>query len=412
MQISKSKSYNSFLSSPFSVYALCWALYRLQGLLFVAGNFFSQLILVGLLFVSLRHACLIYTSKSYKPLFFRGLGLMILLFTVYGIILIFTDGAVTQGLMLRPPTYNYLKDYYVSLLPIITCYYYTQKGYLNEILLKRWVAIFLLLGMLEYFFSQRVIAAEMRSMGLDETNVNNTGYIMVSMIPCLLIFKKYWIQYTCMALCLLFVFFSMKRGAIICGLIMVLFHIVNNMRSFSKEKKILFFVSLSLLFFVVVNILEASLFQNDFYQHRYEKTLDGDVSGRDAFFSSMFTYYKDSETPLEQFVGLGANGTLKISSNYAHNDWLEILINQGLLGIFFYLLYWLSFFKTVKRSRISKLSREIITMVLLFTFMKTFFSMSISNYNIYLSSIFGFALADGFLVGVKYPKLVNSHINH
>ncbi len=185
---------------------------------------------------------------------------------------------------------------------------------------------------------------------------------------------------------------------------------MSNMKSFSGGKKIVLFISLSILILISVNILEASLFQNEFYQKRLEQTLEGNVSGRDELYSSMFTYYTDSATPLEQLVGLGANGTLKISSNYAHNDWFELLINQGLMGIIFYLLYWFSFLKTVKKSRISKLSREILTMVLIFTFMKTFFSMSISNYNIYLSSIFGFALADGFLVGVKYPKLVNSHI--
>ena len=35
-------------------------------------------------------------------------------------------------------------------------------------------------------------------------------------------------------------------------------------------------------------------------------------------------------------------------SNFAHNDWLEILTNQGLVGVVIYGFYWVCFMLTCR----------------------------------------------------------------
>lgn len=386
----------SLFKNPASIYIIFWVLYRLQALWYHAGGVLTLMILIGLLLVSLYHSIMIYSSHSSRPFYFRGLGLMLIMYTIYGIVLFITDGAVTQGLRVRPPTYIYLKNYYISLLPIISFYYYTKKGYLNGDLLRKWVPLFIILGLIEYFHWQQMIAAEMRDFGLDETNVNNMGYTMVSIIPCLFVLKKSWLQYLFAAICVLFAFFSMKRGAIICGFISATLLVFMNMKSRKGTNIITPIILISLVTIIVVQILENTLFQNDFYQARMQSTMEGNVSGRDELYASMFTYYKEGTTIIQKLIGLGADGTLKISMNYAHNDWLEILIDQGILGIAFFIFYWRSYIKSLRKNSYSQQSRNVLIVILLYTFLQTLYSMTMGGNIIYMSCIFGYALADGF----------------
>lgn len=382
-------------NNPFSFFALFWLLYRLQALWYHAGGLISQLLLAGLLLVSLYHTWILL-FKSKKTFYFKGLFLMLLVFTIYGILLFFTDGSYTKGLRLRPPTYYYLKAYYCSLLPIVSCYYYTTKGYLNARVLQKWVIVFLLAGLVEYYHWQQMIAIEMRELGLDETNVNNIGYVMVALIPSLLIFKKTWWKFTALGICVLFAFLSMKRGAILCAMILTVLFIFINMKSMQRGKKAYTILFIAIVSVLLIGILQDTLFQNDFFQRRVERTLEGDVSGRDDLYRTYIYYFEYEMTPIEQLTGLGADGTLKISSNYAHNDWLELLIDQGLLGIVCYLFYWLFFVKTLTSKKISTESKGALILLFSFTFIKSLYSMSISNMNIYIACVFGFSLANGF----------------
>jgi O-antigen ligase len=392
----KSNNRTTFFSNPATIYIIFWFLYRLQDIWYQAGGVISQMILFTLILVSLWHALCVYSSSVSKPLLFKGLVLMIIMYTIYGIILIFTDGAVTKGIRVKPPTYYYLKNYYVSLLPIISFYYFTIKGYLNQRLLRIWVPLFIALGLIEYYHWQQMIAIQMSEMGLDETNTNNMGYIMVALIPALFVFNKAWWQYVVLGVCILFALFSMKRGAIICGFLLSILYILMNMKSARSGKKVVIFFLITIISIFILNILQDTLFQNDFFQRRLEKTLEGDSSGRDVLYKFFLFFFIYRASPIEKLLGIGADGTIKISFNYAHNDWLEILINQGMVGIFCYVLYWCFFIITVKKRKYSRRSKNILVLVLVFTFVKSLFSMSIGSLTIYTTSIFGYALADGF----------------
>lgn len=390
------KTKNSFITSPFSLYAFSWVLYRLQDVWYRAGGIVSLAILLALILVSLVHTLRLFLSRDYRPPYLRGLIAMLILFTIYGILLIVTDGLYSQGLSFRPPTYYYLKTYYISLFPIISCYYFTKKGYLDTETLQKWSILFILFGIVEYLHWQNSIALQMRELGLDEENVNNVGYVMVSIIPCLYIINKRWLQYLGMTVCFSFVLFSMKRGAILCGVIVVASLFVLTLKQTRGAKKALSIILVSLLLLLLYFLLENTLFQSDFFQRRLESTLEGNMSGRDSLIKRMLSFYANDATVLEQLFGIGADGTLKISSNYAHNDWVELLINQGALGIIVYLYYWICFIKTAKRKRLSSSSRNVLWIILIYTFIQSFFSMSISGFNIYIATILGFALADGF----------------
>ncbi len=92
---------------------------------------------------------------------------------------------------------------------------------------------------------------------------------------------------------------------------------------------------------------------SDYMMERIEDTLAGNSSSRDGLYSFFWKYFTEDSCFIHYLLGRGANGTLDIYYNYAHNDWLEIAVNQGLLGIFVYAFYWFGFLKTWKRAKIS-----------------------------------------------------------
>ena len=71
--------------------------------------------------------------------------------------------------------------------------------------------------------------------------------------------------------------------------------------------------------------------------------MEGDISGRDNIAKLIIDYHGTQANVFQIVFGSGSDGTLRLIGAYAHNDWLEILFNQGIVGIIMYVIYWISF---------------------------------------------------------------------
>jgi hypothetical protein len=96
---------------------------------------------------------------------------------------------------------------------------------------------------------------------------------------------------------------------------------------------------------------------------------------------------------LNSFFGSGANATLSISSLYAHNDWLEIAINQGVFGLIIYFFYWIMFFRECSSKSYTPYARLAMQLLFIIYFMKTFFSMSYNDMTVGATLVLGYCLA-------------------
>jgi O-antigen ligase len=92
--------------------------------------------------------------------------------------------------------------------------------------------------------------------------------------------------------------------------------------------------------------------------------------------------------------GNGANATLKIGMNYAHNDWLELAINNGVIGLILYVWYYIALF--IDYRKIKKVNRSyanVILMTIVILFATSLFSMSYASVDIAMAIALGFILA-------------------
>ena len=224
------------------------------------------------------------------------------------------------------------------------------------------------------------------------------GYLWLSLFPLLPLFqKKTFIQYILLLAILLFVINGFKRGAILVSVVLsVAFILLSFRESASQKRKIaiaLLVVFTAIVGFYYINVLASS---NDYFNYRIGQTVEGNASNREWMYPMFFNAIITQNDTFRFLFGNGADGTLKLFGTYAHQDWLEIGINQGIVGIVFYFIYWCAFFKTCRKAKKIQVKSIYSSLVLVFIayFLISLFSMSINGMYLFSSSVLGFSMAN------------------
>lgn len=385
-----------------NLYLLLAVLLALQDVVYEGGELLSKIIIV--IFALFSIILWVITNNKYQlPSFFHGLNILLLIFTLYGVIHIFShDTDYVEAASSEVSNYTYLLIIYLSLLPIYAFFFFTRKGLLNLSLLQFW-GIILLVTFAARFFSYYVVKTS-------DTEVdgitNNYGYLFVGILPLLVYYSnKTLLQYILLALCTLFVVFSMKRGAILVFFLCLIPFTFHILKQGSRRKRHVIYIFIGLFIIGGIYFVQYLLASNDYFISRLDDTMSGYTSRRDIIKEEIWKYYLHDASTIQQLFGSGANHTLRIAENYAHNDWLEILVNQGFFGVIVYCIYWFSYYHTYKKSKLvlptTKESAEISTVLLITliaSFILTFYSMSYSNLSIAFTMALGFSLGKMALI--------------
>lgn len=368
-----------------NIYIFLWLVYFFQDIFMPKGTFFTQLLIVILLAYSLYSVFIVNTRyRLMKPLFFSGLNALLFLFTIYGLFYIVCGG--------RP---EYLKSIYKSLLPIYSFYVLWRENAISERNTYFWMAIFFLLSTIQYYhhYQEKLVMAVLLGSSAEEFT-NNMGYIFLSLIPlCVFLYKKPLIQYIAIGYCIAFLLMAMKRGAILIGVFCLLWFLWNNIKNVNIKKKILL-ICLS-LFLAAFGVLFAQKQMDEslYFQQRVEYTLEGNSSGRNRIYGKLADHFWNGTTPFQFILGSGAETTVKVAGYFAHNDWLEIAVNQGLLGIFIYMFYWILFAKECLSKSYCSQEKLALQLLFLIYFMQTLFSMSYNGMPTSATFVLGYCLA-------------------
>lgn len=372
------------------IYTLLWSIYFLQGTVFSHyGGGIAQMILVVLLLFSIY--CFLYVNINYNVnSYLKALNLLILMFTVYGVISIFRGESIIMEHNLRAviPFY-YLKNVYISLLPIYVYYLFAKMGILEQKYLQLYLYIFLILVTFSYIENYMNVSKRAER----EEVTNNMGIRFMTLIPMLFFLeKRRLLQYAALVYILTFVVMGMKRGAILLGGILAIYFLYHSLKEASQREKLyLFLLSFvaSILIFLVVQDLMAN---SAYFQRRVEQTLEGNASGRDSIYSMLWYSFLENGSLFHCLFGFGADATIQFVGKYAHNDWLELLINNGLLGVCLYAWYWRAFYNMEKKFEDVQIKNASVAYFIAL-FMLTLYSMSYNNMDIFLTMGLGYCVA-------------------
>ena len=388
-----------FILNPCNRYFLLWCLNNLNGFLYPEGTVLNKIFMVLILLVSFKE--LVYFLMYERPrekVFFKGLNALLLMYTVYGLLVFVTDGITVYSKF--GDTYasvSFIQGAYVILLPIYVCYLYTRRGYLTAELLQKWAVAFIFVCIAQYYTLQQDIMRRLLSQGSNETEFNNGGgYIFLSIIPMMLVYRSKLLSYIGTGIALVFILMAMKRGAIIISAIALVIIIYRDIKSASGINKLFVLILCCVGILLLSQFIEHMLDTSDYFNNRIEATLEGDSSNRDIIYKEIWNEYLYNSNIIQWLFGRGALSTLKSVNIYAHNDWLEIIFCQGLLGILILINYWKGLFKISRSSTFCESSRFCLFLIFCIFFVKTFFSMSVIGMPIYTTIMLGFSLADGF----------------
>lgn len=366
------------------IYVSLWCIYMLQGVLYPQGIINQLLQLIMLLWAMIAFFKYILESRIYifSPIL-KATFLLIVMYTIYGGIHIMFGDAMSHG------QYVYLQTSLRSLAPIFLFYYFTMNGKLTSDRIKIYLPILIVTCVLLYYKNESLVLLKTNK----EEITNNAGYYFVSLIPLLFFHSKRPIlQYIFMGIILLYIFMGMKRGAILIGVLTTMVLLYANVKNSSRWMKIIF-AMLSVIIIVCTNKFINYMMNNSaYFMLRFEQTLEGDSSGRDVIYQNLYNTLLLEPSPFYFCFGRGAESTIKIAGNYAHQDWLETFCNNGLIGVFILIYFFYTLGRNVRDSKkyLSGMMFYSFATLLLIVFSKTLFSMSIQDLNISESMLIGY----------------------
>lgn len=373
-------------------------LYYLQGALYTGGGWLSRTLLVFILAISIYYFFYAITKYNLpKPM--KIMAVLMAVFSIYGLIpMIIGVGAVKVGVQ----SFQFLKFILLSQLPIYVFYVFFKKQWLTEAMIRKWFFVFGAVAIAGFYYSNNTMLLDAMSMGSDRTEFTNNDAYTVLTLMCLLplFYKKPILQYTFMAICLYYVIMGFKRGAIIAGTVCALWLIVQTfLENDSSQKKSVGKQIIRLLLTIaivigVVYVVQGLFLSSDYFNMRFDKTMDGDSSGRDNYYSFFFNYIINEQGPVNFLLGNGVYGALVVFGDGAHNDWLEIAFSCGIITMFIYLAYWISMISMFVNGNKRSTTVIMLGIFIIIYLLKTFYSISYTTVTPYAAIAFSYAMVN------------------
>lgn len=363
---------------------------------------FTNKIIQIVWFLSLYCGCKLFVGNSNPPVV-KKLFLFAGVLVIYGTFHLLFGEALRTDTRIVPQT-EYLIAIVNSLFPIFLVYYYSKKGYITENSIRKWSLLFIAAVLISYPNS----VVHIRTITDAEQFTNNIGYKFLRCIPLLLFwYKKPIFQYAMFLVLGIFIINSLKRGPILIWLILFGILMFQNYKRFNyisaKQKSLLIILPILVIlfgFYYFNNYLE----DNVGFMNRLNSTLEGNDSGRGEIYNDILNVFISDNNALHYIFGNGAESTIKFFQIHAHNDWLELLINQGLTGIMCYILYFKSFWSQIKiKISTDIFGRNLLVNVFIMVLITSAFSMSYMAYDTSIHLVLGYAIYRSI-----NPKIINN----
>lgn len=351
---------------------------------------YSSMMGFGLVLLAISLYFAVYANnKSMVTPFIKTYNILVLMFAVYGLFRAIGGKVFLAGYRPVSSVY-YIGDTLTSLMPFYVYYVLSKREVIGKWFIR--IVFFAVLAVSVLYFN--LVETNYLATHSNDYVTNNVAYFFVALLPFVpLLSGKRIFQYGIILVISYFLLNGMKRGAILCGALSIMFFVFYEFKKTNRTRRIYIIILTGIaMYFIGLYVMEL-LNTNDYFALRLEQTVEGNSSGRDIIESQILYYLLNEANFFQLLVGRGAEGTLEVTYNYAHNDWLEIAVNQGLLGVVIYLSFFVAFFRQIRRANIPNDYKVSLIMLFVILFARTFFSMSYSEYNISESLMMGYLMA-------------------
>lgn len=341
--------YNKIDQRACILYTLLWILYNHQIDFHIEGigKFCAILLILYGLYSTFK-----VIKEYYLNAFLKTALFFTILLVVYGVwyILLGDDIVISmpsENASLSSSKSDYLKIILLSMCMPFVYYRFAHKGIITPKLILIFGWVFLAVSIFSFFTSY--FLSPSGAFAVSDLMTNNLGYRFASLAIFAFFMPRNKLLY--LLISLIFTFICLKRGAILIGaMAFVGYLFVMNIHTKGLRKVIALFISTLLIIGATYYIIDFYS-KSSYFQQRFEQTLDGDSSGRDEIASKLWYHYNTESDVLNMWFGNGPESTFAIAGNFAHNDWLEVLINQGIIGVIIFASFVLAWIIDWYRSK-------------------------------------------------------------
>ena len=337
--------------------------------------------LVGVSTISI----IVHLTKYEFPSLEQGMILFVLLITIHFFI----------SFIWRTPDLTNFGNVLCSILPVSLFFVVAAKSEITE----RTLTIFLILSCIAGYFyfihAEKAFLEQLVYREAGELTINASTVFLV-IIPFLFFVRKKWVTIGVSVVIIFFIIYGSKRGNIVSVIppfyLLIRMNLQRN-KSFTSELLLILLV-LAFAYFAYYQMTN-----NDFLMKRIEDSLEGDSSNRDIIYANALNAWQNAPNPLNLFFGFGADGTVSQIGIRAHNDWLEILVDYGIVGVFCYLAFFIFLIKAAWRNKKNTRLFYALLAVFFIWFSKSLYSMGFTN------DLFSFLSAViGIVLGLEYRQ--------
>lgn len=231
-------------------------------------------------------------------------------------------------------------------------------------------------------------------LGINNGLVINSCYYLLLTVPIVYLFRNVYRKNISFLLISIVILFSMKRTALLALIIVIFIELILNL--FKKKRislrRVVFFIPFSLFtigLLIKINKIISNIYNNNIFMRFYS----GDTVGESRGVILKLLLEKMCTNTNIYFIllGQGINSTIYYTGGLtAHNDFVEVLFDFGVLGLLLYIMIYIIFIKKIRRVTNAKEKRSLLyTMVILLIvslsshliFIPSYVSLLIMNYN-------------------------------
>lgn len=237
---------------------------------------------------------------------------------------------------------------------------------------------------LAVFFEEEATGEENRGF------TNNASYFIATSLPFFpFIFKRSKaVALVLFTIATSLIVLGSKRGALVCTFVAfafsIYYYVKRNPRHVSLNTKII----IGFVILLFVGFIINRYYSNEYLMRRMDKMEESGIGNREIAYRVLFNHWLNDDNPLTFLFGNGTSQAVTIWGNYAHMDWLELLIDNGLFGVIIYASIYFRSFKYVYDNEFPFHVKWCLYLCLIIWGLKSCFSMGYNNFSTILMVYF------------------------
>jgi O-antigen ligase len=208
----------------------------------------------------------------------------------------------------------------------------------NKLTQQAITRLFLIIYVISFYYFWQGKAYQQYNMEMGLEGSSNAVYCLVTLIPVLMFLKNKRLSFIILFITLVCTVFSNKRGATII-MVLIILPLISNIFGGIKNRILKYIIIIGT---VVVMVFSLYYIGNTYVEgrlvERFNQIEETGGSGRTEIWGNILTSYQSSST-IEQMLGHGHYAVNEAGfAGAAHNDFVEVLYDYGVVGLLFYLL--------------------------------------------------------------------------